>query len=573
MRCLRTPILIIFEFCIAVRKWDYVRLLFGEDARLCLTHFLNSPGRYFRVPLPRLSKSRLDVMDIAKMWPIDTHRRKIESLLLFAGVHIQMRSCCGHWLQFLTDRGCCSLALTWPHGCFKMFSGQTCATMAVFSWGQTTGRSDCHNTRWCQALISEHHWDKHVMFKHVQTILVNFNQTICQIVAERCRTQLNATDEVTILQTVESSEVKSLLLRFLEQLEVSSDRSLKAHSNIMRALSEHRMSISWVLCHLCCYVYSTVHLILSLDCIVEVVVTWLTKTDLQEIQKEHPTATGLQWQWRSATQCETVESHWLKRASNAEISLLRLRRETLEMGKVLQMLRNQSVTLAESTLLRFLGAWSTIWCAFRDTQCLCQSVKPTNQYPEWWQVCMLDEVDLILPHPQSLITWLFQRGFVCRLYDWTLHRFAALELPSCGGILSSPNSTFQLDPRVLLLDLKTSEDYTSWFNLIHIWFCFHELCKDSECVGLHVHHVPLFLSVRYLCHASNLIGLIHHAPERWRPNLRHLCSESTRGCNLCISDYHLIISMISVSFCIRSKNFPFAFNAIAKLTICEEKTV
>ena len=251
MRCLRTPILIIFEFCIAVRKWDYVRLLFGEDARLCLTHFLNSPGRYFRVPLPRLSKSRLDVMDIAKMWPIDTHRRKIESLLLFAGVHIQMRSCCGHWLQFLTDRGCCSLALTWPHGCFKMFSGQTCATMAVFSWGQTTGRSDCHNTRWCQALISEHHWDKHVMFKHVQTILVNFDQTICQIVAERCRTQLNATDKVTILQTVESSEVKSLLLRFLEQLEVSSDRSLKAHSNIMRALSEHRMSISWVLCHLC----------------------------------------------------------------------------------------------------------------------------------------------------------------------------------------------------------------------------------------------------------------------------------------------------------------------------------
>ena len=116
-----------------------------------------------------------------------------------------------------------------------------------------------------------------------------------------------------------------------------------------------------------------------------------------------------------------------------------------------------------------------------------------------------------------------------------------------------------------------SEDYTSWFKLIHIWFCFHELCKDSECVGLHVHHVPLFLSVRYLCHASNLIGLIHHAPERWRPNLRHLCSESTRGCNLCISDYHLIISIISVSFCIRSKNSPFAFNAFAKLTICEGK--
>jgi hypothetical protein len=40
---------------------------------------------------------------------------------------------------------------------------------------------------------------------------------------------------------------------------------------------------------------------------------------------------------------------------------------------------------------------------------------------------------------------------------------------------------------------------------------------------------------------------------------------------LCISDYHLIISIISVSFCIRSKNFPFAFNAFAKLTICEEK--
>lgn len=38
----------------------------------------------------------------------------------------------------------------------------------------------------------------------------------------------------------------------------------------------------------------TVQFILSLDCIVEVVVTWLTKTDLQEIQKEHPTATGLQ---------------------------------------------------------------------------------------------------------------------------------------------------------------------------------------------------------------------------------------------------------------------------------------
>ena len=61
---------------------------------------------------------------------------------------------------------------------------------AVFSWGQTTGRSDCHNTRWCQALISEHHWDKHVMVKHVQTILVNFNQTICQFVAERNLTQL-----------------------------------------------------------------------------------------------------------------------------------------------------------------------------------------------------------------------------------------------------------------------------------------------------------------------------------------------------------------------------------------------
>ena len=33
----------------------------------------------------------------------------------------------------------------------------------------------------------------------------------------------------------------------------------------------------------------TVQFILSLDCIVEVVVTWLTKTDLQEIQKEHKT--------------------------------------------------------------------------------------------------------------------------------------------------------------------------------------------------------------------------------------------------------------------------------------------
>ena len=99
------------DLCIAVRKWDYVRLLFGEDARLCLTHFLNSPGRYFRVPLPRLSKSRLDVTDIAKMWPIATHWRTTASLLLFAGVHIQMRSCCWHWLQFLTDHGCCSLVI------------------------------------------------------------------------------------------------------------------------------------------------------------------------------------------------------------------------------------------------------------------------------------------------------------------------------------------------------------------------------------------------------------------------------------------------------------------------------
>ena len=62
----------------------------------------------------------------------------------------------------------------------------------------------------------------------------------------------------------------------------------------------------------------------------------------------------------SARQSNHIDSNCqIKRVSNPEISLLRLRRETLEMGKVLQMLRNQSVTLAESTL-GFLGAWSTI---------------------------------------------------------------------------------------------------------------------------------------------------------------------------------------------------------------------